>query len=101
MTVGELPEFTPSGNISNTNIYGEIRAFIQYRDAAATGAFSNKLENEQSKFSMSTNGDSWVSKTAYFNHTHNHTLTMNKIGSNQYHNNIPPYVSAYVWLRIS
>ena len=31
--------------------------------------------------------------------THSHTVTINSTGSNQAHNNLPPYLAIYIWER--
>ena len=33
------------------------------------------------------------------NATHSHNLTINNVGSNTKHNNIQPYITAYIWRR--
>src|SRR5699024_2892494 len=41
---------------------------------------------------------SWSGRTSN-NGSHNHSVTVNSAGGSQAHNNMPPYVTVYMWRR--
>ncbi|WP_428978084.1 phage baseplate protein [Megamonas rupellensis] len=51
-----------------------------------------------------SDGDVWggtVSGTSNTTGNHSHSITINNTGSNQAHQNMMPYLSVYIWQRIS
>lgn len=42
-------------------------------------------------------GSNYISESG----NHSHTVTVNNTGSNKQHNNMPPYICAYCWKRVS
>ena len=101
LPVGELPIHKPEITLSTNNATGEIKTIPQWRYGNCNGVFTCITENPQSRNIPDNNSADWFSRNIFFNETHSHTVTANNIGNNEQHNNIPPYISVYMWKRIA
>ena len=95
LTVGELPEINLKATTNSINIHGNHNLY--FWDTNAYGCFSLRATND-----ANLGGDTKIKfGDVTFDNTHNHNVTIDKFGNNQSHNNIAPYISAYIWKRIS
>ena len=96
--VGELPKTKLTATASNTNINGWFPA--DTRDYAASnygGVFSQTYLNSQA------NGENGNSRTYKYTLNANvlPTVSISEFGSNQSHENMPPFISIFCWKRIA
>ena len=93
LTVGELPSHSHTASSNTTGNHSHTfsinvayhEQFFPYADSISRG------ENKQGITSITSNP----------NGNHSHSITINNTGSNQPHNNLQPYISVYMWQRIS
>ena len=95
MTVGELPSHGHSASTNTANLTGNANSIgINYDEVSVSGIISKNRGNDYG----GTNNDH--NKTGFLiNASHSHTVTINSTGSNQAHNNLPPYLAIYIWER--
>ena len=98
LSVGELPKTKLTATASNTNINGWFPA--DTRDYAASnygGVFSQTYLNSQA------NGENGNSRTYKYTLNANvlPTVSISEFGSNQSHENMPPFISIFCWKRIA
>ena len=86
LTVGELPSHN---HTASTNITGEH-----------THGYINGAQASGTKGDWDSDGArNTVQTTSAGNH--NHTVTISNTGNNNAHNNIQPYLTVYMWKRVS
>lgn len=88
LTVGEMPTHSHSA----------------WTDTQGNHTHSlNVVDDERSAGNNAAGGASFQNGTAWTNSSgaHSHTITINNTGSNQPHQNMPPYIAVYIWKRIS
>ena len=119
LTVDELPAHTHSGSTSSAGnhshsrgtIGNDLTGTIQGGDnnaAFARGVFSymektgssiagNSYKLDKVRFSGSSGFTGSVSSAG----DHSHSMSLNNTGGNRAHNNMPPYMAVYIWLRVA
>lgn len=101
-TVGELPAHKPNITISTKSLLGNFSATGGSSNAkplTGSGVFTgNGTLNAYGQ-----NGPHLASSANYasldFDGTHSHDLVVDSIGSDNSHNNMPPFISIFCWKR--
>lgn len=88
--MGELPAHNHSASTNTTGNHNH--GFQMYTYNGSTN------DNYPSSFDTNRPG---IYKYTDNNGNHSHTVNINNTGSNQAHNNIQPYISCYIWKRVS
>ena len=84
LTVGELPSHTHSASSNNTGAH--THSYSISRSDGDTGMLYGGSSTKGSAASSSAG-------------SHSHTITVNSTGNGTAHNNLPPYVSVYIFKR--
>lgn len=85
LSVGELPSHNHTAWTNTTGGHNHSYMWVL--------GGSNSVPNGGGNYG-STQYTSW-------NGDHSHTVGINNTGSNQYHNNMMPYIAIYIWQRIA
>ena len=103
LTVGELPSHGHTASTDTININGGFRldGTELGGTTSASGVFSIGSSFTPSKGHGNSGGGSNAGRNINFNSTHSHKITINNVGEGQSHNNIQPYLTVYMWKRIS
>ena len=97
LTVEELPSVAPSIVVPNASLTGTFTVGrLQNNDSSGIVTRSNANNSY-------CGNSSWGGTITTFtiNASHAHTLTANKLGSDQPHNNMQPFVTCYMWKRMA
>ena len=95
LTVGELPVHSHEANTDIANLVGTISYVSQ--GGGESGIFTRN-STWNTKIVATGYSDDW-GRNVTLNATHSHTVIINSTGSNQPHNNLPPYIAIYIWKR--
>ena len=91
LTVGELPNH---GHTASTNTTGNHTHIYKYTNGFASPSDSGSLSRQE-----------WLRPVENIDTSdagsHSHNVVVNNTGSNQAHNNMQPYISIYIWQRIT
>jgi microcystin-dependent protein len=103
LTVGELPSHGHTASTDTININGGFRldGTEVGGTTSASGVFSIGSSFTPSKGHGNSGGGSNAGRNINFNSTHSHKITINNVGEGQSHNNIQPYLTVYMWKRVS
>ena len=103
LTVGELPSHGHTASTDTININGGFRLDGTEigGTTSASGVFSIGSSFTPSKGHGNSGGGSNAGRNINFNSTHSHKITINNVGEGQSHNNIQPYLTVYMWKRVS
>lgn len=101
LTVGELPEHDHAGVMTPTSLTGTINGTwgpLIDNNINANGILKvYRHGNDNCQLEAGNNNRNYFSVDA----SHSHAITINNTGSNMAHNNLQPYISIYIWERIS
>lgn len=92
-SVGELPSHNHAASINTTGNHQHTLSLRQRHGQNGGGGSAAYGD-----------GDVWggtVSGTSNTTGNHSHSININNTGSNQAHQNMMPYLSVYIWQRIS
>ena len=95
LTVGELPSHGHSastnttGNHTHTHPGWQMGEGIRHQDGCSAIPQRGDQGGYNGTYTFSTAGN------------HSHTITVNNTGSNTAHNNMQPYLTVYMWKRVS
>ncbi len=101
LPVGELPEHDHAGVMTPTSLTGTINGTwgpLIDNNINANGILKvYRHGNDNCQLEAGNNNRNYFSVDA----SHSHAITINNTGSNMAHNNLQPYISIYIWERIS
>lgn len=103
LPVGEMPSHGHTASTDTININGGFRldGTEVGGTTSASGVFSIGSSFTPSKGHGNSGGGSNAGRNINFNSTHSHKITINNVGEGQSHNNIQPYLTVYMWKRVS
>ena len=88
LTVGEMPSHNHSGS---TNTNGNHAHVLDMTD--------DESGNDRNRPTVGYTRNNVGDYTTSYAGNHSHSVTINSTGGNAAHNNMPPYLSVYMWKR--
>ena len=99
------------GEVNHALSANEMPSHSHSASVSDNGAHTHQIGTDKDTF-YSTSGQCWSvhnssSGAAYMNGTtssagrHSHTVTIGNTGEGQAHNNMPPYLTVYIWERVA
>lgn len=98
LTTDELPKISPKITVNTQNATGYIDSGAEALNGnpnAASGVFKSTVNNNH----RNTGGANDHQNRINFNYNHGHVATMEPLGSNVSHQNMPPYEAVQRWKR--
>ena len=98
LSVGEIPAHKHTASTNSINQHGQASWMQGGKDFSFSGVFADTIKVQGANVG---NGDSTGVWKFIFDSNHSHSVTINNTGSGNSHNNLSPYLSLYIWQRIS
>jgi microcystin-dependent protein len=99
LTTNTMPAHTHSISVVSSGLHSHANQG-QYLGVVATGSpFSNEVPGFQTGTAFGASGRG--TPTTQGGGTHTHTATAGSIGNGAAHNNMQPYIVAYIWQRVA
>ena len=97
LTIPQLPDHGHNASTDSVTIHGEFDTGAEYYvgNQTCSGVFSAKSNNHR----RNTDGADNTQRRIVMDSKHTHTVSVDKTGGDQPHNNMPPYVTYYCWER--
>ena len=95
-----MPSHNHEGTVASSNLYGTFGFGKGAEGSFASGVFSRTTGSNVS-YSAHVNQANSGQVTYTLSGSHSHSLTINNNGGGNYHNNMQPFVSIYIWKRVS
>ena len=103
LSVGEMPQFTPTGTLSSAALTGYQNFWsVTWRDGGPLGGSSGIISQSTYDGTPGWVGASSGSQKpgrSSINASHAHKLTFESIGGGSAHNIMQPYLSVFMWKR--